>query len=222
MHACPKQTQVARHGEEEQRDGEDQADDQQAALGIDLDLAGLRFGIFARPRRFRRLQTRRRDRPAQISLADHGGDVAHAGAFGGETHLGGEHALPARPGLFPAGGRRCRRSCGGSAGRLRRWRPHNRRVPPARSGRAARPRLGLTPPWRVRRRGSPPRVCTPFTFFRLRSTVATQLAQVIPVIGKVSCLLAGIRPPIAFNNRPAPGISPRIAGLLIPVNDPRR
>jgi hypothetical protein len=35
--------------------------------------------------------------------------------------------------------------------------------------------------------------CTPSSFFRLRSTVATQLAQVMPVMGKVSCFVEDIR-----------------------------
>src|SRR5688572_16769066 len=33
---------------------------------------------------------------------------------------------------------------------------------------------------------------TPFNFLRLRSTVATQFAQVMPVIGSVSCLVLDI------------------------------
>src|SRR6476646_5871021 len=33
-------------------------------------------------------------------------------------------------------------------------------------------------------------VCTPSSFFRLRSTVATQLAQVMPVMGNVMVLVA--------------------------------
>ena len=34
--------------------------------------------------------------------------------------------------------------------------------------------------------------CTPDCFFRPRSTVATQLAQVMPVMGSVSCFVSGI------------------------------
>ena len=34
---------------------------------------------------------------------------------------------------------------------------------------------------------------TPSNFFRLRSTVATQLAQVMPVMGKVNCLVSVMR-----------------------------
>ena len=35
-------------------------------------------------------------------------------------------------------------------------------------------------------------LCTPLTFFKLRSMVETQLAQYMPVMGKVNCFVSGI------------------------------
>ena len=54
-----QQAQVARHREQEQRNGEDQADDQQAALVFDLLLARLGLGILRLAAEFERLEAGR-------------------------------------------------------------------------------------------------------------------------------------------------------------------
>ena len=97
-----QQAEVLAHGEQEERHGEQQADDQQAALGVDLVLAGGRFGILRVPAQLQGLEAGRSHHAADLRLADDRRHVFHAGFLGRVGHLGFEHAFLLAQGVFQA------------------------------------------------------------------------------------------------------------------------
>ena len=99
-----EEAQIAGHGDDKQRDGENQADDQVALLLVDFFLAGQRLGVFRVAARFEHFKPGGGDCAAQIGLADQGGDIANLSAFGGVADLRLAHAFHRGEGFFQAAG----------------------------------------------------------------------------------------------------------------------
>ncbi len=88
-----QQAEVARHREEEQRNGENEADDEQAALCVNFVLARFGFRVFRFAAKFERLESSLRDGLANLSLTHNRRNIFEARLLGRKIDLGFQNAF---------------------------------------------------------------------------------------------------------------------------------